>query len=109
MRNWRMFAGMVLTAAPALALAAPPQDTASFGAPVSTATLAQYRGAQDITFNLQNTEARLNDNLANNTVSAGNQVTGGAFSGANGLPTVIQNSGNNVIIQNATIVNVKLQ
>ena len=32
-----------------------------------------------------------------------------AFNGAAGVPMVIQNSGNNVLIQNATIVNVQFQ
>ena len=38
-----------------------------------------------------------------------NVIADGAFSGASGLPMVIQNSGNNVLIQSATIVNVQLQ
>jgi hypothetical protein len=38
-----------------------------------------------------------------------NVISDGAFSGSVGLPMVIQNSGNNVLIQNATIVNVQLK
>jgi hypothetical protein len=34
-------------------------------------------------------------------------IAGGSFSNASGLPTVIQNTGANVLIQNATIVNVR--
>ena len=108
MDGQRLLALMVLAFAPALATAASPQ-VGSLGAPVPESTLSQYRGARDITFNLQNTEAQLHDNQAVNTISGNNQVAGQAFSGSNGLPTVIQNSGNNVIIQSATIVNVKLQ
>lgn len=99
---------MVLASAPVFTMAEPLQG-ASLGAPVGESTLSQYRGARDITFNLQNTEAQLNNNQAVNTVSGSNQVTGSAFSGASGLPTVIQNSGNNVVIQNATIVDVRLR
>lgn len=99
---------MIVGTAPAVALAAPPQ-TAPFGAPVSESTLSHYRGARDVTFNMQNTEGELYNNHATNTTSGNNQVSGQAFSGSNGFSTVVQNSGNNVIIQSATIVNVKLQ
>lgn len=96
-----------------LALAEPLQAEApqvSFpGAPVSESALSQYRGARDITFNLQDTKGQLYNNDATNTISGGNQVSDQAFSGLNGFSTVIQNSGNNVLIQNATIVNVKMQ
>lgn len=90
----------------------PPTEVhqASFlGAPVSESALSQYRGARDITFNLQNTEGQLYNNNATHTFSGANQVSDQAFSGSNGFSTVIQNSGNNVLIQNSTIVNVKMQ
>jgi hypothetical protein len=58
--------------------------------------------------------AQLNNNVIN--VGAGgsftngdNIVSGQAFSGVDGIPTVVQNSGNNVIIQNSTIVNMSFQ
>jgi hypothetical protein len=38
-----------------------------------------------------------------------NTIAGGAFSGMSGLPLVVQNSGANVLIQNAVIVNVKME
>ncbi|MEQ1529660.1 MAG: hypothetical protein ABL925_10110 [Methylococcales bacterium] len=38
-----------------------------------------------------------------------NVISGQAFADSSGIATVIQNSGNNVIIQNSTIVNVNLQ
>jgi hypothetical protein len=38
-----------------------------------------------------------------------NWIGGGAFGNAAGLPMVIQNSGNSVLIQNATVVNVQMQ
>jgi hypothetical protein len=39
-------------------------------------------------------------------VSGGNFISDSAFSHASGLPVAIQNSGNNVSIQNAYIVNI---
>lgn len=51
----------------------------------------------------------VSDNQAYNLSTGGNIVSDGAFAGASGLSTVVQNSGNNVLIQNATIVNVQVQ
>jgi len=51
----------------------------------------------------------VSDNQAYNLVTGGNSISGGAFADSSGMPTVIQNSGNNVLIQNATIVNVQMQ
>ena len=45
-------------------------------------------------------------NVARGTISGDNVITNGSFAGANGLFDVIQNTGNNVLIQKATIVNI---
>jgi hypothetical protein len=56
---------------------------------------------------------KLNGAVSGNSAMAvttgANVITEGAFSNASGLPTVIQNSGANVLIQNATIVNVQFK
>jgi hypothetical protein len=57
-------------------------------------------------YNLSNLTAVMYGNSANNTVSGNNNIGDGAFSGLNGLATVIQNSGNNVVIQSSTVLNV---
>jgi hypothetical protein len=50
------------------------------------------------------------DNEAVNIGMTGtNVISEGAFSNSSGVPMVIQNSGNNVLIQNATIVNVEVK
>ncbi|BDR12470.1 carbon storage regulator [Vibrio sp. STUT-A11] len=49
------------------------------------------------------------DNLALNTVSGNNILAPGAFAGSSGISSVIQNTGNNVVIQNATVVNLTLK
>ena len=54
--------------------------------------------------NLRGTVA---NNTARNVDTGSNVIAGGSFSNASGLPTVIQNTGANVLIQNATIVNVR--
>ncbi|MCC7548099.1 MAG: hypothetical protein IT532_10065 [Burkholderiales bacterium] len=43
------------------------------------------------------------------TITGNNTIGGGSFAGARGFPTVIQNSGNGVLIQNATIINVTVR
>ena len=48
------------------------------------------------------------NNSASGTVSGGNVIDGNAFSDSSGLSTIIQNSGNNVLIQSATILNLKI-
>ncbi|NCC21882.1 MAG: hypothetical protein EOM26_05390 [Alphaproteobacteria bacterium] len=48
------------------------------------------------------------NNTSNGTVSGGNVIDAGAFSHSSGLSTIIQNSGNNVLIQSATIVNLNI-
>ena len=53
--------------------------------------------------------AKLYDNSAIANVTGHNTITEGAFVGASGLPTVIQNSGNNVIIQNGTVLNLTVK
>lgn len=49
------------------------------------------------------------NNTSNGTVSGGNIIDAGAFSDSSGLSTVIQNSGNNVVIQSATILNLNIE
>ena len=75
--------------------------------------LQRARGSGD-TINIGEVNAQLSDigqnatldhNTVESSVTGSNTVSNGAFAGASGLATVIQNSGNNVIIQNATIVN----
>lgn len=51
----------------------------------------------------------VSNNQAFNLTTGNNAITDGSFAGASGLPTVIQNTGNNVLIQNATIVNVQVK
>ncbi len=78
---------------------------------VSIDELDNARGREgiDITaLNNMNVSATLQDNTANNNVTGANFIDNGAFSGAGGMFSVIQNTGNNVIIQDSTIVNVTI-
>ncbi|WP_267220417.1 hypothetical protein [Dyella silvae] len=46
---------------------------------------------------------------ADHVISGDNLISGGSFAGAAGVPVVIQNSGSNVLIQNATVLNVQFK
>ncbi|WP_232820965.1 hypothetical protein [Dyella sp. C11] len=83
-------------------------EATGLGDTVDTATLAELSGGTQIT---QNTDLNgtVGDNSASHTVSGDNIITGGSMAGATGFPTVIQNSGNNVLIQNATVLNVEFK
>ena len=48
------------------------------------------------------------NNSTSGTFSGGNVIDEGAFSGSSGLSTIIQNSGNNVLIQSATILSLSI-
>ncbi len=51
----------------------------------------------------------VSDNRASNLTTGNNAITDGALSGISGVPLVVQNSGNNVLIQSATIINVQVK
>ena len=77
-------------------------------APAATdSTLETERGGTSVSAT-NNVDGVLTGNTAIGTTSGSNAVSGGAFAGMTGIPMVIQNTGNNVIIQNATTLNVQL-
>jgi hypothetical protein len=78
-------------------------------AAASSSALDQARGGADTVSN----DARLSGVVSNNSTT---QLTTGAniiqsysFANASGIPVVIQNSGANVLIQNATVINLQLK
>lgn len=76
---------------------------------VAADKLDGVRGGAELVVNDMRLHGTVGDNAAVNTFSGSNIVSDGSFSNAAGLPTVIQNSGNNVLIQNATILNVQFK
>ena len=104
---------MVLTAGAQQVLAQDKAGTGKLsvlGAAMTPAALdAQRGGKKEIVINTMEVDATLHDNRAIDTISGSNFITEGAFSHSSGLPTAIQNSGNNVIIQNALILNVDIK
>ncbi|WP_316149637.1 hypothetical protein [Cupriavidus sp. BIC8F] len=80
-----------------------------FGAPVNVERLASARGGADQVENDINVRGNVANNSARNVRTGDNVITGGSFAGANGLVSVVQNSGANVLIQNSTIVNIQFK
>jgi hypothetical protein len=78
-------------------------------AAVNSEDLENSRGGADVVLNDIRSDGVVRDNQASNLTTGNNWVTDGSFTGATGFPTVVQNSGNNVLIQNATIINLQVQ
>lgn len=78
--------------------------------------LAGQRGREGLDFdtlimqlNDVHADASIADNALNSQMTGGNLVETGAFGNAAGLVFSVQNSGNHVIIQNTTLINVNMQ
>lgn len=104
-----LFSGASAWADQGADLSAPDQDLSVFGSvAVADDQLDQLRGRQTV-FNSNEVDGQLYNNEAVSNVTGSNFVTDGSFSGMSGFSTVIQNSGNNVLIQNATVLNLQFQ
>ena len=76
--------------------------------PLDLKSLERKRAGTDV-FNEMQLKGVVADNRAVNVTTGGNVISDGAFTSQAGIPLVVQNSGNNVLIQNATIVNVQVK
>lgn len=79
--------------------------------PVNDSILGESRGSWSPDFlSLSNASQNANSsgNVVNGGVTGSNQISTGSFSNTQGLVNVIQNSGNNVVIQSSTIVNMTM-
>ena len=73
---------------------------------------SQRGGADTTVYTVMNdirTSGNVTGNEAYNLSTGMNSIADGAFVGAQGFSTVVQNSGNNVLIQNSTIINIQLK
>lgn len=82
---------------------------AGWGEPVALGQLDDFRGGADLVKNDMQLSATVANNSASHVISGNNAIADGAFANMSGLPMVIQNTGSNVLIQNATIINVQFQ
>jgi hypothetical protein len=70
--------------------------------------LAAARGGTDNHLNQTTATGTVTGNTASQINTGTNTISESAFSNSSGIPIVIQNSGNNVLIQNSTILNLQL-
>jgi hypothetical protein len=87
-------------------LQVPFKAVSELGRTVDPERLADLRGGDASTENLVDVDGSVEGNTANRIVSGSNAISDGAFGNASGINTVIQNTGTNVLIQNAMIVTV---
>lgn len=120
---WRLMAGLLLvcfasgsayaevpTNESMVVTPAPPAGMLQLGGEaINGEQLASLRGGAEKVNNENALEGLVRDNQAYNLKTGSNLVSEGSFAGSSGLATVIQNSGNNVLIQNSTIVNVQVK
>ncbi|AFP32437.1 hypothetical protein [Marinobacter sp. BSs20148] len=78
---------------------------------LSAHQLDEASGRQGISLQWQNNSSNQNANVSDNVLAGqvmtgNNLISGGAFQNMSGVATVIQNSGNQVVIQDTTQINV---
>ena len=84
-----------------------PENAIGAQAP-ARADLARQRGGTD-TRNDARVDGAVAANTAIQVVTGNNSIDAGSFANMAGIPVVIQNSGANVLIQNATIINLQFK
>ena len=113
---WCLMATSLLTAHataqtpgnPSAPLDLPVATAGIFSSAVDTETLSTHRGGNVNVRNDMVLTGTTADNTAQHVNTGNNAISAGAFSNMSGLPVVIQNSGANVLIQNAVILNVQM-
>lgn len=79
-----------------------------FGKPVASDRLGDLRGGA-LTISDMDVAGTVANNTANRVMTGSNAINEGSFANASGLSTVVQNTGANVLIQNATILNIQFK
>ncbi|MGZ8290001.1 MAG: hypothetical protein ACXW2U_11185 [Telluria sp.] len=104
--------GEAAAVAPALSPAPAIDAVAQAASAEPEIRLDEERGGDSNVTNINN-KADLSGIVTNNTainvVTGNNTIDTGSFANMSGIPMVIQNSGANVLIQNATVVNLQLR
>ncbi|KFI07983.1 hypothetical protein [Massilia sp. BSC265] len=89
--------------------AATRSEAGAWSEAVTSERLGRTSGKDDTVHTEAVLGGTVGNNTAINTVSGNNIIDSGSFANAQGLPMVIQNSGSNVLIQSATVINLRLQ
>lgn len=84
-----------------------PKDAGTLWKPVDSTMLDRSRGGQAVHNDMELSGVTA-DNTARNVTTGSNAISSGSFANMNGLPVVIQNTGANVLIQNAVILHLQM-
>ena len=108
-----MTAGLAMSA-PAQAqsgtqFGSPSSMPSAWGTPLAAGRLAGQRGGAALMQSDMTLVGTTSNNSASHMATGTNTIAAGAFANMSGLPLVVQNSGANVLIQNAVIVNLHMQ
>jgi len=100
-------AGSIPVALDAAVPEVPFKPVSELGRAIATDRLAGLRGGDGTRAdNLIDVDGSVDGNTAHHIASGSNSIADGAFDNASGINTIIQNTGSNVLIQNAMIVTV---
>ncbi|MDR6840757.1 hypothetical protein [Pseudoxanthomonas sacheonensis] len=102
-----VFANAMLFGEEPMPAASTEASDTGIGIPVDAGELERLRGGESTVDNDVLIDGTVEGNTADHIVSGANAISDGAFTNANGINTVIQNSGSNVLIQNGMVVNVQ--
>ncbi len=80
-----------------------------FGAAAADDLLERARGGTDVTTISTRLTGAVSGNSATDVITGANVIQGGSFANMSGIPIVVQNSGANVLIQNATTINLQFK
>ncbi|MES2759088.1 MAG: hypothetical protein V4693_17080 [Pseudomonadota bacterium] len=94
-------------APPAQPTPAPPQHQ-RLGVAAADELLDGTRGGNGTTDIDMRLTGSVSGNSATNVSSGANVITNGAFANMAGIPLVVQNTGANVLIQSATVINLRM-
>lgn len=84
-------------------------DGGGFGEPASPETLDATRGGDGGIASDTRLDGTVSGNSATHVITGANVIQTGSFANTTGVPIVIQNSGANVLIQNATVINLQVK
>jgi hypothetical protein len=87
----------------------PEQAISQFGKAAQPAQLEHTRGGDGGAAIDTRLSGTVTGNTATNVATGANIIQSGSFANASGVPIVIQNTGANVLIQNATVINLQLK
>lgn len=95
--------------APAVAPTLAPRAEKTLGAAAADDQLDGARGGSDHTTIDTRLNGTVGGNSATNVTTGSNVIQSGSFANMSGIPIVVQNTGANVLIQNATVINLQLK